>query len=90
MPNGDTGCISHFRLDNAENRTLSQTLRKLIGTVLLFVLVILYALVAMTIATARLADSSAWVHLLYFFITGILWVLPAMAIVSWMLKPDED
>ncbi|MEM7463262.1 MAG: DUF2842 domain-containing protein [Pseudomonadota bacterium] len=69
---------------------MSQTLRKLIGTVLLFVLVILYALIAMTIATARLAESSAWVHLLYFFVTGILWVLPAMAIVSWMLRRDED
>ncbi|MGI9401300.1 MAG: DUF2842 domain-containing protein [Rhizobiaceae bacterium] len=69
---------------------MPQTWRKLIGTVLLFVLVILYALIATTIATARLADSSAWVHLLYFLVTGILWVLPAMALISWMMKPDDD
>jgi hypothetical protein len=24
--------------------------------------------------------------LLYFLVTGVLWVLPAMAIISWMLK----
>ncbi|MCB1454917.1 MAG: DUF2842 domain-containing protein, partial [Nitratireductor sp.] len=31
-----------------------------------------------------------WVHLLYFLGTGILWVLPAMWLVSWMLKPDRQ
>ena len=69
---------------------MPQIWRKLIGTVLLFVLVILYALIATTIATARLAESSAWVHFLYFLVTGILWVLPAMALISWMMKPDDD
>ncbi len=69
---------------------MRQTWRKLLGTVLLFVLVILYALIATTIATARLADSPGWVHLLYFLVTGILWVLPAMALISWMMRPDDD
>jgi len=68
---------------------MPQTLRKLVGTVALVVLVIVYALVATTIATARLADAPAWAHLVYFFVTGILWVLPAMALISWMLKPDR-
>lgn len=68
---------------------MSTSLRKLIGTVLLVALVVVYALVATTIAAARLADAPAWVHLAYFLITGVLWVLPGMAIVSWMLKPDR-
>ncbi|MFZ1814536.1 MAG: DUF2842 domain-containing protein [Rhizobiaceae bacterium] len=68
---------------------MPQKLRKLIGTVLLLALVILYALVATAVATARLGESPAWVHLAYFFFTGILWVVPAMWIVSWMLKPDR-
>jgi hypothetical protein len=29
------------------------------------------------------------VHFAYFLVTGLLWVLPGMAIVSWMLKPDK-
>lgn len=68
---------------------MSQNFRKLIGTILLIVLVVVYALVATAIATATLADSSAWVHLTYFLLTGVLWVVPAMFIVSWMLKPDR-
>jgi hypothetical protein len=68
---------------------MPQRLRKFIGAILLVTLIIIYALVATAIATARLADASGWVHLAYFLFTGILWVLPAMAIVSWMLKPDR-
>lgn len=65
------------------------TLRKLIGTVLLVALVVIYALIATTIAAARLSEAPGWVHLVYFLVTGVLWVLPGMAIVSWMLKPDR-
>ncbi|WP_343314367.1 DUF2842 domain-containing protein [Brucella sp. BE17] len=64
-------------------------LKKLIGTVLLVLLVIVYALFATIIAVAHLAESSALVHLLYFFFTGILWVLPAMAIIWWMAQPQR-
>jgi ABC-type multidrug transport system permease subunit len=61
-------------------------LRKLIGTLILIALVVVYALVATTVAVARLQDSSWVVHLGFFFISGLLWVLPAMFIVSWMAK----
>ena len=61
-------------------------LRKLIGMLLLVTLVIVYALVATTIAVARLQDSSWVVHLGFFFLSGLLWVIPAMFIVSWMAK----
>ena len=64
--------------------------RKLVGTFLLVALVAVYALVATAIATARLADSPWWVHALYFLLTGILWVVPAMAIISWMMRPPKN
>lgn len=60
-------------------------LKKLIGTILLIVLVIVYALVATTIASARLGDSSPLVHILYFAFTGLLWIIPAMWIIRWMV-----
>lgn len=66
------------------------SLRKLVGSVALLALVVIYALVATAIATARLADSPGWVHFLYFLLTGFLWVVPAMGIVSWMLRPDRS
>jgi hypothetical protein len=61
-------------------------LKKFIGTLLLVSLVILYALVATTIASALLGESGAWVQLAYFFLTGFLWILPAMWIIRWMAR----
>jgi len=67
-------------------------LRKLIGTVLLFVLVIVWALVAMALAQAPAIHDSTIISIAYYVIAGIGWVLPAMPIVAWMSggsrKPD--
>lgn len=65
-------------------------LRKLIGTFILVALVLLYALVATTVAAYRLAEVPWWGHLLYFLVTGLLWVLPAMWIIRWMEKPPRQ
>ncbi|WP_377288216.1 DUF2842 domain-containing protein [Rhizobium sp. SG2393] len=62
-------------------------LRKFIGTILIIILVLVYALLATTIAAARLAESPWWVHLLYFLISGLFWILPAMLIIKWMAGP---
>ncbi|MDF2374142.1 MAG: DUF2842 domain-containing protein [Rhizobiaceae bacterium] len=64
-------------------------IRKLIGTLLLIALVVLYALIATTVASYRLAESPWWVHLIYFLVTGLLWILPAMWIIHWMEKPKK-
>ena len=68
---------------------MTQRTRKLIGTFLIVTIALLYAVVATTIAAAKLADASGWVHLIYFLFTGILWVVPAMLIINWMLKPEK-
>lgn len=68
---------------------MNQRTRKLIGTFLIVVIALIYALVATTIAAAKLADASGWVHLVYFLLTGVFWVVPAMLIINWMLKPDK-
>ncbi|MBY5831524.1 DUF2842 domain-containing protein [Rhizobium ruizarguesonis] len=64
-------------------------LRKFIGTILIIVLVLVYALVANTIAVATLGNARWWGHLLYFLLTGLLWVLPAMVIIKWMAGPPQ-
>ncbi|TIM15369.1 MAG: DUF2842 domain-containing protein [Mesorhizobium sp.] len=60
-------------------------LRKLIGTILLVALVIVYALVASIVAVAQLAESGPWAHFLFFLLSGMLWVLPAMGIIKWLI-----
>lgn len=66
-------------------------LRKFIGMIVLVLLVVVYALVSTAIAVAQLADKSAWVHLAFFFLSGLLWVLPAMLLIKWMVgKPRRE
>lgn len=64
-------------------------LKKLIGTVLLVVLVIVYAVLATIIAVAQLGQSHWLVHLAYFLFSGLLWVLPAMVLIKWMSTPSK-
>jgi hypothetical protein len=59
-------------------------LKRLIGSFLIVILVIVYAIAAMVVAEAKLAHSSALAHFTYFLLSGLLWVLPAMLIVKWM------
>jgi Na+/serine symporter len=68
---------------------MPKTLRKLIGVVLIIALVLIYALVATTVAAATLGAAHWSIHLLYFLVTGLLWILPAMAIIKWMEQPDR-
>jgi hypothetical protein len=64
-------------------------LKKLIGTILLILLVIVYALVATMVAVAQLSQSGPLAHLAFFLLTGLLWILPAMAIIKWMILPPK-
>ena len=66
---------------------MPDTLRKIIGTLLMIGLVLVYALIAVTIASATLGTSPWYIHLLYFFLTGFLWIIPAMLIIKWMHRP---
>jgi len=77
-------------LEARKEKLMPVRLKTLIGTFILVALVIVYAVIATAVAVAQLAESSAWVHLLYFFLTGFLWVLPAMVIIKWMLTEPKD
>lgn len=60
-------------------------LKKLIGTVLLVLLVIVYAIVATIVAVAQLSESGPLAHLIFFLLSGLVWVLPAMGIIKWLI-----
>ena len=65
-------------------------LKSFIGMLVLIALVVVYALVATTVATYRLSESEWYVHLAFFGFSGLLWVVPAMFVISWMLKPKKE
>jgi hypothetical protein len=68
---------------------LRQRIRKLIGTAILAVFVPFYALTAMSIAGARLPGSSGLTQTIFYAIAGLLWVLPAGVVITWMQRPDR-
>lgn len=61
--------------------------RKLIGTVALFALVIVWALLAMALAQSALTSINGLVAAIYYVVAGLGWVLPAMPLIKWMQKP---
>jgi len=61
--------------------------RKLIGTVALFALVIVWALLAMALAQSALTSINGLVATIYYVVAGLGWVLPAMPLIKWMQKP---
>ena len=65
---------------------MSPRLRKLIGAVALFVLVTVWALLAMTIAQFPAIFENKLISGIYYFVAGIGWVLPAMPLITWMVK----
>jgi RsiW-degrading membrane proteinase PrsW (M82 family) len=69
---------------------MPQRLRSFIGTIIIICLVIAYAVVATSFATAALSTQPWWVHLSYFVATGLLWIVPAMFIIRWMAGPKPQ
>jgi hypothetical protein len=63
---------------------MSIRIRKLIGAFALFALVIVWALVAMSIAQLPSIFNNPWIAGIYYVVAGIGWVLPAMPLIKWM------
>lgn len=64
--------------------------RKLIGTIVMLVFVILYSLAAMSIAQGRLQDAEKLWQSVYYLVAGLAWILPLMPLIRWMERPDSD
>jgi hypothetical protein len=67
---------------------MTMRVRKLIGTIALFVLIAVYSFVAMMVAIVLQVNASPWVEVVYYVVAGLAWVIPAGVIVWWMQKPD--
>ena len=63
--------------------------RKLIGSLALLALVVIWAFLAMAFAQFALGSANGLVVMAFYVIAGLGWVLPAMPLVSWMVRPDK-
>lgn len=70
--------------------SLSRRTRKFIGTIVLVVFLTIYCLTVMVFGATRVPDASVLMQTVFFVVGGLLWVIPAMAIVWWMQRPDRE
>ncbi len=64
--------------------------RKLVGTIVIMVILIVYALLALAAAIVlQVNQASKLVELGYYVIAGLLWIVPAGLVIRWMARPDE-
>lgn len=68
---------------------MPQRMRKLIGTVLMLVLVVVWALGAMALAQGRVTELHWALQTVCYVLLGTAWVIPAGLLISWMEKPDR-
>jgi Protein of unknown function (DUF2842) len=68
---------------------MTQSTRKLLGTVLTLVVLVLYVWAASSLYTALLTGAPPLVLLAYFAVAGLLWAVPISFIIRWMARPDK-
>lgn len=67
---------------------MSIRLRKLIGTIALFILLVVWSLLAMAIAQLPALAANFILQVAFYVVAGLAWVLPAMPLIRWMSRPD--
>lgn len=70
-------------------RNMTQSARKLIGTLLVLVSIIVWCVLAVAIYSTWLGGAPWWALILFFAVTGALWFFPAAWIIRWMARPDS-
>jgi predicted membrane channel-forming protein YqfA (hemolysin III family) len=69
---------------------MNRRLRTFIGTCLMIVYVIVYALVAIALTQSRVLELPHLVQTLIYLILGLIWVVPLIPLLSWMSKKDAE
>lgn len=67
---------------------MTQSTRKLFGTILLLASIFVYAGFVMWLYMSFLEGQAWYVLIAFFAITGVAWFFPAAWIIRWMAKPD--
>jgi hypothetical protein len=68
---------------------MSLRARKFVGGIALLVLVAVWAFLAMAVAQFVLRAGNGYLEAAYYVIVGLGWVLPAMPLIAWMVRPDR-
>lgn len=58
--------------------------KKLVGAVVLLVFVTVYALAVMMLAQPVLRNAGPFTSLIFYAVSGLLWVVPVFPLIAWM------
>ncbi|HTJ59417.1 MAG TPA: DUF2842 domain-containing protein [Devosiaceae bacterium] len=67
---------------------MTQSTRKLLGTVLTLIVLVVYAALATAIYMQFLTGAPTWALLIYFAVAGLCWAAPISLVIRWMARPD--
>lgn len=73
----------------APGNELTESTRKLIGTIILVAFIGIYSLLVMILATSRLPTMGGAASFAFYAGAGLLWVPPAALIIRWMQRPSR-
>lgn len=68
---------------------MTQSTRKLIGTVLTLLVLVLYVALATALYVTFLTGAPQLALLAYFAVAGLCWAIPVGFIIRWMVRPDR-
>jgi hypothetical protein len=60
--------------------------KKLIGTIVILLWLVIYALLAMSVAVRVLPHAGGFVTFLYYLLAGTLWAIPVGLMFPWMYR----
>jgi hypothetical protein len=69
---------------------LTRRTRKLVGTVVMLLFVVVYALVVTAIADPVLARANKAVEAVFYVIAGLAWAPPLMVLIKWMESGADE
>ncbi|NJM34205.1 MAG: DUF2842 domain-containing protein [Rhodomicrobium sp.] len=86
VANAAPGVIRSWRRRHLalQQTAMNVRLRKLIGSIALVVYSLVYYAFAISVALARLPDLPTYWHILFYFVTVVIWFVPAAIIVRWI------
>lgn len=67
-------------------RPLSASAKKLIGTILMLVWLVIYAFLATGVGVRVLPGAAWYIELLYYALAGTLWIIPVGLLLPWMYR----
>jgi hypothetical protein len=68
--------------------TLTIRTRKLIGTIILFVLLACWVILGLALAPVAFSADSDLAGAVFYVVAGLGWLVIAMPLVKWMSRPD--